>query len=158
MTYPIYVMKRKYWRNAQSSPARKAISPLIATLILIAIAISGGVLLYRIFYATAGTVSSDLHFTVVDASASQAAGFSVSARNDGTFAISNVTARASGGPTIQCQISSSQPVIPGQSFVCVGAGNPGISSGSQYTITLTATSVNPNGGQYATTVNLIATA
>lgn len=139
---------------------------MIATLILIAIAISGGVLLYRIFYATAGTVSSDLHFTVVDASASASAGFSVSAKNDGTFAINDVTATAVGPPgttvpAITCTVSSTTaPAVPGQSFICTGAisGPASISSGSQYVITLTATSVNPNGGQYATTVNLVATA
>jgi flagellin-like protein len=158
-------MYRRYnWKHTQVSPARKAISPLIATLILIAITISGGVLLYRIFLVTAGTVSSNLHFTVTDASASAAGGFSVSGKNDGTFAINAVNAVVTGSdgnpaPGITCTIPTGTSVPPGGSFVCTSTagGSAVITAGITYSITLTATAAPPNGGEYATSVSVIAT-
>ncbi|MEM2687592.1 MAG: archaellin/type IV pilin N-terminal domain-containing protein [Thermoproteota archaeon] len=44
---------------------RKAISPLLATVILIAITVAGGLLVYNVFFNTAGTVSTQLNIQVV---------------------------------------------------------------------------------------------
>ncbi len=71
----------------KSSLTRRALSPLIATLILIAITIVGGVVVYRAFFATAGTVNSNLHAAIQDVSLSTSGGLSLTVKNDGTTAI-----------------------------------------------------------------------
>ena len=72
---------------SDKSLRRKAISPLIATLILIAITVVGGVVVYRAFFATSGSVSSNLHVAIQDYSISASAGLSLTIKNDGTTAI-----------------------------------------------------------------------
>lgn len=44
---------------------RRAVSPLLATVILIAITIAAGLVVYNLFFSTAGTISSQLNIQVV---------------------------------------------------------------------------------------------
>lgn len=44
---------------------RKAVSPLLATIILIAITVAAGLVIYNLFFSTAGTVSSTLQVDIV---------------------------------------------------------------------------------------------
>ena len=44
---------------------RKAVSPLLATIILIAITVAAGLVVYNLFFSTAGTVSSTLQVDIV---------------------------------------------------------------------------------------------
>jgi flagellin-like protein len=66
---------------------RKGISPLIATIILIAICVAGGLLVYTIFFSTAGTITSKGQLTVeaVDLvkQTDGAAAFTITIKNSG---------------------------------------------------------------------------
>ena len=44
---------------------RRAVSPLIATIILIAITVAAGLVIYNLFFSTAGTMSAQLNIQVV---------------------------------------------------------------------------------------------
>ena len=44
---------------------RKAVSPLLATIILIAITVAAGLVIYNLFFSTAGTISSQLNVQIV---------------------------------------------------------------------------------------------
>lgn len=44
---------------------RKAVSPLLATIILITITVAAGLVVYNLFFSTAGTVSQQLNIQVV---------------------------------------------------------------------------------------------
>jgi len=66
---------------------RKGISPLIATIILIAICVAGGLLVYTIFFSTSGTISAKGQLTVeaVDLvkQTDGAAAFTITIKNSG---------------------------------------------------------------------------
>jgi flagellin-like protein len=66
--------------------SRRAISPLIATIILIAICVAGGLLVYTIFFSTAGTITAKGQLTVeaVDlVKAADGTTFSITVKNSG---------------------------------------------------------------------------
>jgi len=44
---------------------RKAVSPLIATIILIAITVAAGLVIYNVFFSTAGTMSQQLNMQII---------------------------------------------------------------------------------------------
>jgi flagellin-like protein len=44
---------------------RKAVSPLLATIILIAITVAAGLVIYNLFFSTAGTISSQLNIQII---------------------------------------------------------------------------------------------
>src|SRR3990172_10911444 len=73
------VLERRFRRNE-----KQAISPLIATLILIAITIVGGIVVYRLFLNTSGILSQNLHATIGDVSLTEST-LTVGIKNDGTF-------------------------------------------------------------------------
>jgi flagellin-like protein len=45
--------------------SRKAVSPLLATIILIAITVAAGLVIYNLFFSTAGTISSTLQVDII---------------------------------------------------------------------------------------------
>lgn len=55
-------MSRRRWRIIR---CRRAISPLLATIMLIAITLAGGLLLYNFFFSTAGVLGSSVNIQVV---------------------------------------------------------------------------------------------
>ena len=116
--------------------AKKAISPLIATLILIAVTIVGGVVVYRAFFAASNTVSSNLHAAIQDTSLSVAGGAALTIKNDGTTAVDwNQTSFLNGakplvvnGPGLvgTCDISNGLPssgsLPPGSTVAVTSTG------------------------------------
>ena len=44
---------------------RKAVSPLLATIILIAITVAAGLVIYNLFFSTAGTISQQLNVQII---------------------------------------------------------------------------------------------
>lgn len=115
--------------------ARKAISPLIATLILIAITITGGVVVYRLFYSTSNALTNTIQLQVTEASASETAGFSFNLKNTGSGTIAAVTVANAPGLTT-CTLPAGG-LAAGQSISCAG-GTP--VQGTTYVAQFKATS------------------
>jgi hypothetical protein len=59
------------------------------TLILIAITVVGGVVVYRAFFSTSNIVSNSLHATIEEATLSNSGGLTISIKNDGSIAIAS---------------------------------------------------------------------
>jgi len=104
--------------------SRRAISPLIATIMLIAICVVGGLLVYSIFMSTSSTMSARGQISVeaVDLVKNTAgdATFSITLKNTGNKpAVSlNVTLQGQTAMKLQVNgkdISDSNPLQPGQS-------------------------------------------
>jgi len=73
---------------------RKAVSPLLATIILIAITVAAGLVIYNLFFSTAGTISSQLNIQIIsiDLVRTSSTGlFSASIKNSGNKPISSIT-------------------------------------------------------------------
>ncbi|HKT21629.1 MAG TPA: archaellin/type IV pilin N-terminal domain-containing protein [Nitrososphaerales archaeon] len=121
---------------AQENHYRKAISPLIATLILIAITIAGGVVVYRLFYATSNTLNNTVQIQVVEASASQAAGFAFNLKNTGTVAITGIGVSTSAVPGWTTCAVPAGGLAPGNTLSCTNGA--ALTAGNSYTVTFTA--------------------
>jgi len=100
----------------------RAISPLIATIILIAITIVGGLLIYNLFFATSSTASSTSAISVqnidlVVPGGSGNAQFSITVKNAGNKPIAgyNITIYGDAGSK-QSLIGSGLNIQPGQTF------------------------------------------
>jgi len=73
---------------------RKAVSPLLATIILIAITVAAGLVIYNLFFSTAGTISSQLNIQIVSidlARTSSTGLFSATIKNSGNKPINGIT-------------------------------------------------------------------
>ena len=97
---------------------RRAVSPLLATIILIAITVAAGLVIYNVFFNTAGTVSSMTQVEVVSCDLIKA----------GSKVLLSVTVRNTGNkPITSCNVTiwdgSSPPAQKGPFDLCVGA-NP----------------------------------
>jgi len=72
---------------------RKGISPLIATIILIAICVAGGLLIYTVFFSTTGTITAKGQLTVeaIDLvkQTDGAAAFTITIKNSGNKPITD---------------------------------------------------------------------
>lgn len=125
---------------------RKGVSPLIATIILIAITVAGGLLIYSMFMSTGaiwgakGQVSIENIKLVKDSSG--AVTFSVTIKNTGNkpVAADGLVIKLA-GQDVGLQLSS--PLQPGQSTAYVGAA-PALPQGdyvigNSYTVTIQAT-------------------
>jgi flagellin-like protein len=144
--------------------SRKAISPLLATIILIAITIVGGLVVYSIFTSSAGAAGSQSSVQVVSAqlvvpTGSAQATFAITVKNSGNKPINNLqisgiqtgtTLCGTGGtnPSLVTSASSCAPAItlaPGQSaagtMTITLPGNPQIIVGKTYQYVITATFV-----------------
>ena len=145
---------------------RKAISPLIATLILIAITIVGGVVVYRAFFSTSGTVSSNLHVAIQDVSLSTSGGLAMTIKNDGTTAVdwtgSPQAAMTIAGPSgLLCTPTGSLPasgsLVPGSTAAILDTSCTGAVSGVTYIVTLSVTGTGQT-GSVLTTSDVVAVA
>lgn len=86
-------------RRSGALTDRRAISPLIATLILILIAVVGGGMVYAVFSSQAGSLSrtTDIQVQSVNiAKASETVVISVTVKNTGTIAVDNVEVKVYG--------------------------------------------------------------
>jgi flagellin-like protein/uncharacterized repeat protein (TIGR01451 family) len=107
---------------------RKAVSPLLATIILIAITVAAGLVIYNLFFSTAGTASQTLQ-CMVDVDLIRPGGtasyaiIAISVKNSGSVPITGITVQwiPEGQTTFQSlsltwspSISSSAPLNPGQ--------------------------------------------
>jgi len=107
---------------------KRAISPLIATIILIAICVVGGILVYSIFYSTAGTMSARGQVSVetIDLvkNTEGNATFSITVKNTGNKPAVDLTVNLAGeGPqSLQFAgdaVSDQHPLQPGQSATLI---------------------------------------
>ena len=101
----------------------RAISPLIATIILIAITIVGGLLIYNLFFATSSTASSTSAISVqnIDLVVPGGSGnpqFSITIKNTGNKPITgyNITIIGENGTKSISKSSLPSPIQPGQTF------------------------------------------
>jgi flagellin-like protein len=130
--------------------SRRAISPLIATIILIAICVVGGLMVYSIFMSTSGTMSArgQISMEAVDLVKNTAgdATFSITLKNTGNKpAVSlNVTLQGQTNPLVLNvagnPISSGNPLQPGQSataLLSINAPAPYI-VGNSYNVVIQA--------------------
>ena len=122
---------------------RRAISPLLATVILIAICIAGGLMVYALFTTSMNTASSKAQLNVVS---SQFIGgnLTLNVQNAGSKPI---TSLAMAGPSSLTNIteltilptpSADVPLTPGQSASVTNSYSGGV-IGNSYTFVLTAT-------------------
>jgi len=125
----------------------KGISPLIATLILIAITIVGGILVYHVFFATSSSISTNGNVQIESANIYSGPGImTLTVKNTGTIAISNmnVTVYKSGSSTPIVTETNIFPtaftLAPGQTFSYTyppsGSSSVGFVSGDTYTIVI----------------------
>jgi len=138
---------------------KRGISPLIATIILIAICIAGGALIYSIFFSTASTLNATPQINVQtvnlvkDSSGNVA--FSITLKNVGNKPISslNVTLASEPKATIS-SVTTATPLQPGQSvsYVPTGALTGTYISGNNYNIIITAQTT--DGSTIAQTVSV----
>lgn len=127
--------------------SRRSISPLIATIILIAICVIGGVLLYSIFYSTTGTLSAKGQVTVeaVDL-VKQTDGkttFSITVKNTGNKPVVSltVTLAAEAEQNLQVggkNVSSDNPLQPGQSATLIYSPTGTYIVGDSYNVVISA--------------------
>lgn len=147
----------------RSTSRRKAISPLIATLILIAITIVGGVVVYRAFFATSGSVSSNLHVSIQDVSLSSAGGLAMTVKNDGTTAVdwTGTSSLTISGPSGTLCTPSTLPatgdLVPGSTVAVLDSTCTGAVEGVTYVVTLMVTGTGAT-GSVLTTSNVVAIA
>jgi flagellin-like protein len=134
---------------------RSAVSSIVATLILIAIAIEGGAFVYVIFYSTAGTASRSLHAVITEATASQTGGVTFTLKNDGSVGISSF------GFTITPDIQTTEndacsaELTPGSSAACLFT-DAMPSAGYVYSVVVTVAGEG-NAGTAVTSITVIAT-
>jgi flagellin-like protein len=139
--------------------SRKAISPLLATIILIAITIVGGLVVYSIFTSSAGTAGSQSSLQVVSdqlvvPTGGGSATWAITVKNQGnkpiqtmsvTLGTTTLTGCSSSGlvlitPASCSGTSTTINLAPGQS---IAGSTPvsGVTVGQTYSVTITATFV-----------------
>lgn len=99
---------------------KRGISPLIATIILIAICVAGGALIYSIFFSTASTINATGQLNVqsinliTDTQGNTA--FSVTIKNVGNKPINSLNVTLANEPlAVVSSITPTAPLQPGQS-------------------------------------------
>ena len=128
--------------------SRRAISPLIATIILIAICVVGGLIVYSLFYSTSGTISAKGQVSVeaIDL-VKQTDGtttFSITIKNTGNKPAKILTVKlANEGAqnlTVAGQnVSDSNPLQPGQSATLIYTPSGSYVVGNSYNVVISAT-------------------
>jgi flagellin-like protein len=142
---------------------KRGISPLIATIILIAITITAGLLIYNLFFSASSTASSvgEVHIAnaqlVVDSSGNYVLGITV--RNSGTKPITRldiyIGTPTTPAPTNPTTTVSLNPILqPGQSYTYrkTGSAQDGYTIGNRYLISIVATFSDGSQQQVSTTV------
>jgi flagellin-like protein len=138
--------------------SRRAISPLIATIILIAICVAGGLLVYTIFFSTAGTITSKGQLTVeaVDlVKAADGTTFSITVKNSGNKPLKDAGAlKITLNGETPWDVTEAQNLQPGQSVSIVKSGLS-VSKyvvGNVYTVVIQATF--SDGSTFSTTTSV----
>ncbi|MEM2188680.1 MAG: archaellin/type IV pilin N-terminal domain-containing protein [Nitrososphaerota archaeon] len=139
---------------------RRGISPLIATIILIAITVAGGLLIYSMFLSTGsiwgakGQVAVENIKLVKDSSGSIL--FSITLKNTGNKPVQSLTIKLAGQVVVDETLTN--PLQPGQSTSYVG-GAPQIQGGyiigNSYTVSIEA--VFTDGSTFADTLTVVCT-
>jgi flagellin-like protein len=132
---------------------RKAVSPLLAALILIAITVAAGLVIYNLFFSSVGTMSSQLNIQIVSmdlVKTSSTRLFSITIKNSGNKPISSITVTvylepSSGTTPVAWTFSgSSLNLQPGQVWsssgttLPTGAKEPVVGQSYPVTISVTA--------------------
>jgi flagellin-like protein len=126
-----------------STTQRRAISPLLATVILIAICIAGGLMVYALFSTSMNTASSKAQLNVVS-SQLESGSLILNVQNAGSKPVTSLAMTApssltnSTEPTISPTPSAVAPLTPGQS-ASITVSYTGDTIGNSYTFVLTAT-------------------
>ena len=139
------------------------ISPLIATLILIAITIVGGILVYHVFFATSSSISTNGNIQIESANIYSGPGImTLTIKNTGSIAVNNinVTVYQSGSSTPYITETNILPtgteLAPGQTYSYTyppsGSSSVGFTSGNTYTIVINAVLSNKASVTTSTTV------
>ena len=154
-------------RTQTHSLKAKGISPLIATLILIAITIVGGILVYHVFFSTAASISSSSGVQVVSGELYTNPNIlTLTVKNSGSQPIIAINGTINGpGITSNNKISvlaqstgETSPLSPGHSIAYTNSSMSGLNlvDGDQYTIVLTA--YGSNGASFTTSYTVTAQA
>ena len=141
---------------------KQAISPLIATLILIAITIVGGIVVYRLFLSSGGAISQNLHATIGDVSVTSST-LTVSVKNDGTFSWVVTDVQIDGpdnpdtglAPSLTVDLTDQDVIEPGKSSGVIGQVDD-VVAGQSYTVSITITDT-ASGATYVTPAPVFAT-
>jgi len=138
----------------------KGISPLIATLILIAITIVGGILVYHVFFSTASSISTNGNVQIESANIYSGPNImTITIKNSGSIAINNmnISVYQSGSSSSILKETNvlTAPLSPGQTFSHKYNGpNSGFISGNTYTVIINA--VLSNGASVTTSTTVTA--
>ncbi|MBO3809761.1 MAG: hypothetical protein FGF50_09250 [Candidatus Brockarchaeota archaeon] len=126
---------------------RRAISPLIATIILIAICVVGGLMVYSVFMSTSSTLAAKGQVSVetVDL-VKQTTGettFSITVKNTGNKPAKSLTVKLAGGAAQNLKfngenVSDTNPLQPGQSASLVYSPTGTFVVGNSYNIVIEA--------------------
>ena len=138
---------------------RKAISPLIATIILIAICVAGGLLVYTVFFNTAGTMISKGQLTVdaIDlVKATDGTTFSITVKNSGNKPLNATNAlKITLNGENAWDVADAENLQPGQSVSVVKTGTDFTKTyvvGNVYTVVIQATF--SDGSTFSTTTSV----
>jgi len=132
---------------------KRAISPLIATIILIAITVVGGLLIYSLFYSTSGILSSKAQVSVeaadlvVDTEGDKA--FSIVIKNTGNKPVTELNFTLNGEDEVEITLPTGG-LQPGQSVAYSMAPEETYVVGNSYIVLVEAEF--SDGSSFATTV------
>jgi len=126
---------------------KRAISPLIATIILIAICVVGGILVYSIFYSTSGTMAAKGQVSVetIDL-VKQTDGtttFSITIKNTGNKPAVILTVKLANEAAQNLKVngsdvSNTNPLQPGQSATLIYSPSGSYIVGNSYNVVIQA--------------------
>ena len=97
----------------------KAISPLVATIILITITIVGGLMVYALFTTTSNTAGAVARVSVVPrlVKTPEMANFTINIKNEGNKPVVGVTYTLNGEETVTASgVSEDTPISPGMQY------------------------------------------
>ena len=139
---------------------RKAISEMLAVIILLALAVVAGVLVYQIFMGKAGVASTNTAISVQSAYINGQTGvFAITIQNTGSNTIQSISISVyqQGQNSPAWTYSTSQGISPGQTWSYSTSVSGTFQSGTQYTIVVQAsTSSSGTGSSTVTTVTVTA--
>lgn len=136
----------------------RGISPLIATIILIAITVVGGLLVYSIFTSTSNTMSAKALVSVeaadlVMSSDGQQVQFSIVVKNAGNKPIKELKVKLASEDETTVDLPDGKPLQPGQSVAYSAEVGKGYVVGNTYTVVIKATF--SDGSTFVTTAGVM---
>jgi len=139
----------------------RAISPLIATIILISICVAGGLLIYSVFFSSAGTLTAKGQVSIESIDlvkdTADSAVFSITIKNTGNKPVKTLNVNLA-GTDISSDLgfgSLASPLQPGQSISGMknyAAGTHSFVSGNSYNVVVKATF--SDGSSFTTTTSV----